>query len=165
VRFYLATSVSWEVANSKPPLTGIRVFNLICWLIFPVSLMYLGIFILWALMIVMVNRFFLNLRRRGSVLQHKSRGRFPEDTCTSCFFQSCAKHEHLRRGTMVDNEGFSTLDPTTSVGIVGIDVTCTERRGRLLDNQWPIGLAPMPAKAHALGHFLPRGSSPKQAQM
>jgi len=66
---------------------------------------------------------------------------------------------------MVYNEGLSTINPTMSVGTVGINVTCTERRGRLLDNQWPIGLVPMPAKVHALGHFLPRGSSPTQTQM
>lgn len=46
--------------------TGIRVFNLICWLIFPVSLMSLGVFILWALIIVMIHRLFLNLRNLHS---------------------------------------------------------------------------------------------------
>jgi hypothetical protein len=155
----------------KRHLTGIRIFNLICWLIFPVSLMFVGVFILWALIIVMIQRLILNLRDLhsdwGDEAYHTAAGEGdPRRIHTPSAFPNRAQSTSIfvRRTTICDEE-FSMVSPPKSTGIVGAHVTYTvERQGRPLDGQWPINLAPLRAKAHTPAYFPPQDLPPKQTQ-
>lgn len=154
----------WLIPNLH--LTGMRIFNLICWLVFPVSLMFVGVFILWALCIIMINRLFLNLRSLhiseqesyGMDARHSTRaGEGPHRTHTPAVFSNRAHSTNIfRGGTMICDEELPTTNPRRSIGIVGIQFARTEeRRSSPLDDQWPVHVAPMPDEAHCLTHFLP----------
>lgn len=140
-----------------------RVLNLICWLIFPVSLMFVGVFILWALVIVMINRLFLNLRSLhnpekinwGGEAHHSPRAEGnSRRTHTPVVFPSRAQSTNIfRGGTVICEEELSTIHPNRSIGF---QVTHTEgRRSRPPDNPWPVNFAPMPDEAYTLAHSLP----------
>jgi hypothetical protein len=145
-------------ANHRP--TAIRVFNLICWLIFPVSLLFLGVFILWSLIIVMINRLFLNLRSN-----HKPEKESEEDNGTEAEEGpsrthtpfTCRKQGQRTNifggGTFIRDEEFSIISPTATSGAIGIRVTRTEERwSKPMDSLW-LNPVPMPAKAHVLFHL------------
>ena len=139
-------------------LTGMRIFNLICWLVFPVSLMFVGVFILWALIIIMINRLFLNLRGLHISDQEENHstkpGKGPQGTHTPVFSHRARGTNIFRGGTMISDEELPINDPTRSIGMVGIQVNRKdERRSSPLLDQWPD--SPMPDKAHCLTHFLP----------
>ena len=153
-------------------LTGMRIFNLICWLIFPVSLMFVGVFILWALSIIMINRLFLNLRSLhtpekiywgGSAhLSTRPEGDFRR-THTPAAFPSRAQSTNIfRGGTVICDEELSIIHST---GGLGSQVIRTEeRQSRPLNNRWPINVAPMPDGAYTLAHFLPHDTPLEQTQ-
>lgn len=148
-------------------LIAMRLFNLICWLMFPVSLMFVGVFILWALITVMINRLFLNLRSLHNS-ERTDWGREAEEdpwsTHTPAAIPNQAQSANIfGGGTMIyDKE----INPRRRIGITGIHVTRTEeRQSRRLDNLWHINTARMSAKAHALTLFLPQDAPLKQTQV
>ena len=131
---------SWLVADSNLLTTGIRLFNLICWLIFPVSLMFLGVFILWSLIIVMVERLFLNLRGLYKVEERTvdcERRNNPNTEAEKSFrrphtpftYRVGAQNTNpFGGGTMVHGENFSMIDLTTGLGVIEIHASRTEER-------------------------------------
>lgn len=151
-------------------LTGMRIFNLISWLIFPVSLMFVGVFILWALSIIMINRLFLNLRNlhisEQETYYHSAKVGHPRTHTPAAFPHRPQSTNIFRGGTMIGDEELPTTSPTRSIGIVGVQFTRTEEwRSSPLDDQWPINVAPMPDEAHCLTHFLPYDAPFQQTQI
>ena len=147
-------------------LTGMRVFNLICWLIFPVSLVFVGVFILWALIIVMINRLFLNLRSLHNSEKTNQGSEAEEDpwkTHTPAVCSNGAQSTNIfGGGTMVCDKEFNSK----SIGSSETHVTLIEeRQSGPLDKPWPNNATPMPAKAHALAHLLQPSALLKQTQM
>ena len=162
----IATALFGRWLTPNLHLTGMRVSNLICWLTFPVSLMFVGVFILWALVIVMINRLFLNLR--GLHNSEKTDWGFeghhstkavgdPRRTHAPAPFPNRAQSTNIfRGGTILGGEELTIINHQRSIGFVGIQATRTEeRRRRSLDNQSPISVAPTPDKKHTHVHFLP----------
>lgn len=144
-----------------------RLFNLICWLMFPVSLMFVGVFILWALIIVMINRLFLNLRSLHNSERTDWGREAEEDPWSTHTPAACPNQAQSTNifggGTMIYDKEFN---PRRSIGITGIHVTRTEeRQSRRLDNLCRSNTALMSAKAHALTLFLPRDAPLKQTKM
>jgi hypothetical protein len=133
-----------------------------------VSLTFIGVFILWALIIVMINRLFLNLRTLHSETTNR-RSEEEEDTWrthTPATYSDRTKCTNIfGGGTMIGDEGFNS---GKSIGFIGTHVTRIEEgQIRPLDKPLPplpISAAPMPTKAHALARFLPRDARFKQTQ-
>ena len=136
----MAFSAGWQTCP-----TGIRVFNLICCLIFPASLIFVGVFIMWSLIIVVIERLFLNLRSIHNAEKIDWDGKaYCNTEANEGIWRT---HAPRGRGRNMNIFGggtkirLSTINPATSIGVI---VTRTEER-------WS---APMP-------HV--RESSPKQA--
>jgi len=144
-----------------------RVFNLICWLIFPLSLVLVGVFILWALIIVMINRLILNLRNLRNpekTNQGSEAEGDPWRTHTPAVCSNGAQCTNIfEGGTMVCDEEFNSR---SSIGSSETHVTLIEeRQSRPLDKPSPNNAGPMPAKAHAPAHHLPPCAPLKQTQI
>ena len=166
--------LSWQVADSNLLNTGIRLFNLICWLIFPVTLMFVGVFILWSLIIVMIDRLFLNLRslhKDKAEKVHWGTGEYENNeaeentwrTHTPFSYPNGAQSTNIfGGGTMIRDED---INATAGLGVTGVHISRTEERwGKPLYNQC-FNLAPMPAKVHAFAHSPPGDSPLNQMQM
>lgn len=150
-----------RMADSDLCSPGIRVFNLICWLIFPVSLMFVGVFILWALIIVMIDRLFLNLRNLHNcgevdwedIVYYGTGAEGDRRRPTPSAGPNRAQSTNIfRGGTIIRDSVLPTISPTRNICVIELHVTRTEERwSEPLDNRWS-NPPPVPANAHALTH-------------
>ena len=105
---------------------------------FPVTLIFVGVFILWALIIVMVERLFLNLRRlhkvkprvvdwkrEGSRNTEREEGRKIHTPYPYC--DGAQSIIVLKNDTITREEDYSVSDPTAGHGVIESQASRTER--------------------------------------
>ncbi|KAG8804367.1 hypothetical protein FRC17_005981, partial [Serendipita sp. 399] len=93
-------------------ILGLRVFNLIAWAAMPISLIFIGIFILWSFTTVLLTRMHLNLKAIGS----------PRSRSVSTSTSTSSRHSvhRLRRLDLKKNEGVM-IRPNNGGGGGGAD--------------------------------------------